>query len=105
MSAEILATHLQSTEVALAQEQPDLQHHIQRVFRTGKTEQKPLTLGDITARTYRVEMRKEDAKAVLEALTAAEKKFGWKHKFAGYQINLLVQLWKHIVHTLQSQQQ
>lgn len=97
--------HLNGIEAILKQECPELCHHIQRLLR-----QKPISenapgtfkLGGTVFRVFAVEMRIEDAKAILEVLQSVCQKFGREKKIGGMGFCLLAGVWGANVEKLQA---
>lgn len=93
MSIEtISAGHLKAIDEVLALEAPDLRHHVVSIGRRGPLPFLPQR-GQSIYHDYPVEMRADDAAAILSVLVAAEKKHGAERKFFGFQVNLLTTIW------------
>jgi hypothetical protein len=99
---EMLKNHVQSIGAVLRAEAANLEPLI-----AGVLAKEPVLIGGQTSAAFmsdicKVSMPVEDAKAILAALKAAEKKHGYNRKFQGFQINFLVNEWRRICVALES---
>lgn len=97
------ADYLKGIHEALALAAPDLQHHITTLLRKGPLPSGELRPGESIYHKYEVQMRSEDAAAILEALHQVERRFGYNKKFFDRQINLLAGTWHHHAERLRTE--
>jgi hypothetical protein len=102
----ISAGHLKAIDEVLTIESPDLRHHVTAIGRCGPLTSGPLQRGQSIFHIYPVELRAEDASAILLALKSAEQKMGDEQKlFSGFQLAGLVHIWACINAALQEKRQ
>jgi|GEM_PF-2350843 hypothetical protein len=82
---------------------PDLRHHIVTLTKAPPVTGAVQNRGESIYHQYAVQMRKEDAIAILSALEAAQSRFGYDAAFAGLQLGLLISVWAGVVESLQVQ--
>lgn len=90
----ISARDLKAIALVLDAESPDLSHHINSVTRRGPLPCGPLLPGDPIHHSYEVDLRAEDAEAILEALLAAERKYGGGHQVFGVSMAGMTLIWR-----------
>jgi len=91
--------HLTATAKVLQDEAPELLHHI-RAIGFQEPDSSSLRIKGATFQNYIVDIRCEDAKAILEVLEKTKANRGWKHEIFGCRLILLTDLWKNLIANL-----